>query len=561
MMKSKIVLTALALTPVFAFAESDYEEVVDDSVVGYWRFNDPNDYGKDASGHGSNIAQWNNNASGGVVSVSTDWSRGGGCLELPRKKKSAGSGYDYGSAVATVTSGKGFSLSRTSPGWTVATWVRGSKDLVDSFGSSIISNPDLDKFKAALSGGWHPLVIVYRAEASRDYYHVYVDAFDSEHVADITAGGHDSPGKPLWYLPLTISTDASEITLGGILGGGYSIFKAEATFFGGLDDCVVIGRELKGGGQPTTEEKEAGIVRTDDEVFRWVQTGETFVYSKGTKENMFTQPGKWSNGKAPQPGLAYIVENGCEVKAGNTATFAGKSLSVGRTEKLYGIKSVGGSKEVIVDNTVGTLAQYTTSSQLTVDDLFLNDGFLASRGSNQTLIGNICVRAVASNPFKIVVSNGTYKVVGTMRGNGSVAKIGPAALDLSGLTESTAKVSLSEGSLRLPAVNPTLSGYSGGTLLVDFDEGARTATTVTIESAWTGVLAFKLNGTPAKTERYAVIKVPTSVKTVTAADFDNQTSGGMSMRTRVVTDGSVQTVYLECVSATDQDGAPVVSFE
>ena len=51
--KTVLLLSALGLFSAFA---GDYETVVDDSVVGYWRFNDPNDYGKDSSGHGSHIA-------------------------------------------------------------------------------------------------------------------------------------------------------------------------------------------------------------------------------------------------------------------------------------------------------------------------------------------------------------------------------------------------------------------------------------------------------------------------------------------------------------------------
>ena len=167
---SKAVLLFCALGSFVAFA-GDYEAVVDDSVVGYWRFNDPSDYGRDSSGHGSRIVQWNNGATGDVVSG--DWSRGGGCLELPRNGTKA-SNYTYGNAVATVTSGKGFSMSRTSPGWTVATWVRGSEALVNSLkNASYASAGDAAKFKNALKDGkWHPLVIVYRPNNTEDFYRV-----------------------------------------------------------------------------------------------------------------------------------------------------------------------------------------------------------------------------------------------------------------------------------------------------------------------------------------------------------------------------------------------------
>ena len=556
---SKIVLLLCTLGSFFVFA-GDYDSVVDDSVVGYWRFNDPSDYGKDSSGHGGGILQWNNGASGGVVSG--DWSRGGGCLELPRNGTK--SNYTYGNAVATVTSGKGFSLSRTSPGWTVATWVRGSEALVDSLkNASYASFGDAAKFKAALQDGqWHPLVIVYRPNNTEDFYRVYVDAFDGSQVRDITAGGTDSKGNPAWHIPLSVSSGAAAndtVTLGGDVGGTIDLSiwgkkTVNGTFFGGLDDCVIIDRELEGGFQDSTGEHE---------VFRLVQTGETFVFSKGSSGNMFYEAGNWSNGKAPQTGLAYMIENGHEVKSAKTATFAGKSLSVGRTEKLYGIKSVGGSKEVIVDNTVGKLTQQGANTTLTIDDLVLNDGTLTSAASGQRLVGNIRVRAATSNPFKVSVASGTYSVSGTMTGTGGISKVGSGMLDLSGLTELTAKVSLSEGALRLSSANPTLSGYAGGTLVVGFDETAGTVATVTIDTAWTGAFAFRLDGTPARVGRYAVLKVPNSVKTVTAADFDNQTvcANGMTARTKVVAGDSDQTVYVECIPTADLNGSPVLGFE
>ena len=554
-MKSCILsLTSCAAAVFSSLAGSDYEAVVDDSVIGYWRFNDPSDYGKDSSGHGSGIVQWNNDAGGGVVSASTDWSRGGGCLELPRKKN--GSKYDYGSAVATVTSGRSLDMSRTTGGWTVATWVRGSQELLNSLGSSG-SSGDLGKFKTALGDGkWHPLVIAFRPGENKDYYRVYVDAFDGTQVTEITAGGNDSPGNPVWHIPLTVSGD--KVTLGGDVGGSVKILfrtiDINATFFGGLDDCIVIDRELEGGSNGEADNRET---------FRFVQTGETFVFARGSASNMFYNQGNWSNKMVPQPGLAYMIENGYEVTSSKTWTFAGKSLSVGRTEKLYGIKSVGGVREVIVDNTVGRLTQVKAKTTMTVDDLVLNDGALTSLSNGQALVSNIRVRAPASKPFEIAVSNGTYTVSGTMKGGGSIVKVGSAELDLSGLTELTAKISLAEGSLVLPAVNPTLSGYTGGTILVDFDEDTGESTPVRVEADWSGALAFSLNGRPSCSGRYAVLEIPTEVKVVTASDFDNQTNPKNHTTTRIsiASDGIVQTVFLECLPIADRMGSPALFFE
>ena len=551
----------------------DYEAVVDDTVIGYWRFNDPNDYGKDASGHGSGIVQFKDGAEGGAATEGKGaWARGGGCLVLPRNGTgTTSSPYTYGTAVATVTSGNGFDLDREEPGWTIATWIRGSSDLVKSIpNASSASSGDAGVFRTALEdGNWHPMVIVYRPTRSEneDFYRVYLNAFDSSKVTVLTSGGTDDKGKPAWHIPLSVTNGANPydtVTLGGTIGGVVKILiwekKVEGNFFGCLDDCIIINHVLAGG----EEDKKA--VRTDDEVFRLVQTGETFIFTKGSSGNMFYEAGNWSNSSMPLQGRVYMIENGCEVKSAKTWKFYGKSLSVGRTEKLYGITSFDAtSRSVIVDNTVGKLTQATANTTMTVDELVLNDGVLTSLDSGQVLSANIRVRASASKPFKIAVSNGTYKVTGTMKGEGDgcVDKVGSATLDLSALTEASAKVSLSEGSLRLASVNPTLSGYSGGTLLVDFNENAGTATTVAVDADWTGSLAFRLNGRPSKFCRYAALTVPVSVKVVTAADFANQTecADGLSVRTEVVSDGLVQTVFVECLPVADLDASPVLIFE
>ena len=553
-MKTKLILTLLAAAPSLVFAESDYEAVVDDSVVGYWRFNDPNDYGKDASGHGSHITEFRTSTT--AVGVA-DLARDGGYLQLKKD------GSSYGTAIATANGPRTVDLSSSTKGWTIATWIRGTENIFNlNFLQklAISANPDAEAFYSAMTDGkWHPIVVVFRPSKSTECYRIYVNPFDSETVTAVCST-QDTPGNYNWKFPVSIS--GTSITLGGKLAGaGAGLGSMSADFFGDLDDCIIIDRELAGG-EEKDEELET-TVRRNEEVFRWVQTGETFVYSKGSSGNMFYETGNWSNNKSPQPGLAYMIESGHEVKSAKTATFAGKSLSVGRTEKLYGIKSVGGAREVIIDNTVGKLSQTKANTTMTVDDLVLNDGMLTSSASGQQLVANIRVRAAASNPFKISVSNGTYAVSGTMTGAGSVSKVGSGTLDLSELTESTAKVSLSEGALRLSAVNPTLSGYTGGTLLVDFDEDSGSVATVALDSAWTGALSFMLNGTPSGFGRYAVLTVPTSVKQVTAADFDNKTvsANGMTVRTKIVTNGSVQTVYVECISSVDAAGSPVLGFE
>ena len=548
----KVALVVLAFGSLSAFA-GDYDSVVDDSVIGYWRFNDPGDYGKDSSGHGGDIVKWNNGATGVVVSV--DWSRGGGCLELPRKGNgTTSSPYTYGTAVATLTSGKTLDMSRISPGWTVATWVRGSAELVSSLKNSglALDGTDAGAFKNALKDGkWHPLVIVYRSNNTEDFYRVYVDAFDSTAVRDITAGGTDSPGNPAWHIPLATANDM--VTLGGDVGGTVDLWLTKVTvngtFFGGLDDCIIIDRELAGGGQQSDAEKNAGTVRTNDEVFRLVQTGETFVFSKGSSGNMFYEAGNWSNGKVPQAGLAYMIENGHEVKSSKTATFAGKSLSVGRTEKLYGIKSVGGSKEVVVDNTVGKLTQQGANTTLTVDELRLNDGILASMAGGQSLSANVTVSATKANPFEINVSAGTYRITGRVTGGGCVVKRGSGTLDLSGLSELDAQIVVEAGAVRLPTAVTGCIDYSGGEIVIAHDD-KQAQTPVLIRSSTVWPIVCRVEGEFGQVGSHALFAVSNSVKEVVASDFAVTTTTALGLETevRIEKGDAIQLVSVDVVA-------------
>lgn len=540
-----VVLGVVAVAGASAVA-GDYDSVVDDSVVGYWRFNDPSNYGKDASGHGSDITSWNNDAAG-----KSDSSRGGGYLELPRTVKDKSwfkTTYNYGTVAATVTTDRRFSMSRQEPGWTVATWVRGSGDFVESVtGATLFEfNADTEAFKSAIGDGkWHSLVIVYRPNSESDFYHVYLDGFDGNSLHDITSGGTDSKGNPAWHIPLSVGTTQQAndtVTLGGELGGKISILSISADFFGGLDDCLILDRELSSVWQGSSGERE---------LFRLVKTGETFVFSNGseTSLDMFSSKGNWSNEKAPSAGLPYMIENGCEVKSSSTAIFAGKSLSVGRTEKLYGIKSVGGSKEVIVDNTVGKLTQSGANTKLTVSDLRLNDGVLSSTADGQALEADVKVSASSAKPFEINVLTGTYRITGRMTGGGVLVKRGAGALDLTGLTTLDAQIVLEAGTVKLPNETSGSIDYSGGTLDVVHEDGQEMKPILIRSSSFWPVLCT-VSGEFGAASSNALFAVSNSVKEVEAADFSVATTVGMGLETqvRIEKGADVQLVWVDVVA-------------
>ncbi|MBQ0033551.1 MAG: hypothetical protein KBT68_12255 [bacterium] len=539
----------------------------DDSVIGYWRFNDPDNYGKDSSGRGNDLPAFGF-AYGAQGAPESNWARGGGYLELPR---SSSTPYTYGKVTAALTSGRGLDMSRKSPGWTIGAWVRGSSALASSIkNAQYATSGDAKRFKDALADGkWHPMVVAFRPnDSEKNYYHIFLDAFYPSTVCDITAGGTDSLGKPSWYLPLSI--DDSSVTLGGSIGGKYSFFTIDADFFGGLDDCIILDRELKGGSSGSD---------ANSEVFRWVQTGETYVYSVRSDTSSsgtcsLEASHAWSSLHAPETGLDYIVENGYVIRTPTNENyvteFAGASLTLGRTKVLKGILSVDGSEEVVVSNTMGLLTQYGANTTVKIGNLVLNDGTLNARQPGQKL--QDCAITVNANErgsnFVIQVeTSADYTVTGSMVGDGTILKTGNGRLDLSALTESTASVSLARGTLRLAAVNPVLASYENnlGILLIGFDESKGTAETVTVESDWSGQLKFKMDGQPSVPGRYPVLSVAKSVKTVTQDDLVDGTTfksgSGLAGRVKVVDSGAVQTVYAEYLPKADQAGSPVLILE
>ena len=531
-----VVLGVVALAGVSAVA-GDYDSVVDESVAGYWRFNDTANYGKDSSGTRSDITGWSNNAAG-----KSDSSRGGGYLNLPK------SGSNYGKATATLKGSRIPDLSSATRGWTIATWIRGSESIFDlNFLEQLALSfsTDAKAFYGALTDGkWHPIVVVFRPSLSDSCYRIYVNAFDADSVTDICSTD-DTPGNCHWTFPVSFSGNSA--TLGGkIAGSGTGYSAMEANFFGDLDDCIIIDRELAGGGQKSKSET---TVRTDDEVFRLIQTGETFVYSKGSSGNMFYEVGNWSNSKAPQAGLAYMIENGHEVKAAKTATFVGKSLSVGRTEKLYGIKSVGGSKEVIVDNTVGKLTQSGANTKLTVSDLRLNDGVLSSTADGQALEADVKVSASSAKPFEINVSTGTYRITGRMTGGGVLVKRGAGTLDLTGLTTLDAQIVLEAGTVKLPNETSGSIDYSGGTLDVVHEDGEEMEP-ILIRSSSVWPVRCTVSGEFGSASSNALFAVSNSVKEVSADDFSVATTVGLGLESqvRIEKGADVQLVWVDVVA-------------
>ena len=198
-------------------------------------------------------------------------------------------------------------------------------------------------------------------------------------------------------------------------------------------------------------------------------TGADTFSGAGSKTNF------WSNAQAPQSGLDYQVENNKTVTANSSATFAGKTLRLGRVTELKGVLSLEdaqtGTKTAVLTKTasesmVGNLTQFGANTALAVADLQLNRGTLESKASGQSLNGAIAVNSTADNPYAVKVGSGTYAITGTMGGGGWIQKTGAGSLDLSGLTAFDASVKfVNGGTLKLPSAGKTVALTRANTTL------------------------------------------------------------------------------------------------
>ena len=521
--------------------------IADNVVAGHWRFDDANNRAADSGGSGSDIVALNNGAE-----YKTESSPRGGYLHLP----------NAGSSTATATlKGNVPDLSSSTKGWTIATWIRGSSGVIKkttAISLAIAFNQDAKAFYNAMTDGkWHPIVVVFDPNRDKSCYRIYVDAFDGEQVKEISST-EDTPGNNHWVFPVSVS--GSTVTLGGrIAGSGSGYGEMAADFFGDLDDCLVLDRDMR----------ECWQGSKGSEVFRWVSTGETYVYRTTLNDGWGEG---WSNKESAQPGIDYMVDDGYILRIGTgeggSNTFPGNSMTIGRTKVLKGITEVGGSADqIIVSNTKGTLNQVAKNTTYRFDRLILNDGKILSSASGQKFLNsNLIVNAnEGGTPFEFEVADGAGFSLsgGTLTGDGVLAKTGAGTLNLSTLSTSSADVVLKAGTLRLADANPVLSGYEGGTILVGVDGTTGAARTVSVTSAWDGKLAFKIEGTLQKVCRLSALTVAKSVKTVSASDFQDLTAvaSGWSKNVRVVESGDLQTVCLECVPTADVGGSPIVILE
>lgn len=346
--------------------------------------------------------------------------------------------------------------------------------------------------------------------------------WDTSPRADV---GNDSK------IMIPASVSGSTVTVGGNIG----VSSYTTGYKGGIDEVVVIGRLM-----------------SMDELSRYYQTGETYVYPTANGPAFADSTG-WSSIERnwkPKPGdmvgAAYIIDGGNTLSQSATATFGGStdkgiSLTLGR---LSALAISGGSV-----GTVGNFTQSGSGTAITFYDLRLNDGTITAGGASLTTT-LLDVEAPSTKPFVLTAANDFALAVSeATTGVGVLVKKGNGKLTVSQWT-GTAKLRIEEGSIR----TARLDGYAGGTVLVSTDSSV----------AFTGDDVLPTAGNKMKiafdgvkpTAKIAVMTVPNGITASMVQDATEYDAGKVGIVT--VENG---TVYVKPGYPEDEGAVPVLMAE
>jgi autotransporter-associated beta strand protein len=181
----------------------------------------------------------------------------------------------------------------------------------------------------------------------------------------------------------------------------------------------------------------------------------TLTASDALGTSGFNYPWGWSDGHFPQAGTAYSTGNYTlrTPASGNSFNFAGDSLLVNNTNGLNG---------GLIYKGTGTSA-VTTFKQLTVNGGYVRHANGA--GDLFQLAGNVTLTSTAT----FDAAQGDIKILAGVGGTGSLTKVGPHILTLSGAGTYAGNTTINGGILRLepiaPVANYTFDNVSSGTVI------------------------------------------------------------------------------------------------
>ena len=383
------------------------------AVVGWWKFDDAANPGKDSSGYGNDldVAQFQPGVERRVCDTgyaTKGCYDGSGCLYIDTAGNTASC-----TARTIWDKTKGYTCLMRSRNQGGSIYVKPSW-LVDDEVSRVteeISDTTM----------WHLISVRYDDQlvtggTKKHYYWLFGD----DPMLSVDAGLAQAVSEEEGLFPISTA-----IALGGKIGAS----SKSMSYKGYMDDVAVVARTL-----------------SKTEIQYYYHTGDPNPYSTGNSSSSFNSSSSWSCsneslGYGPHnlPGADFQVQNGHVMTIGLSyagMTFGGHSLILGRLADLVSI--VDGSMKA---TKAGNLVQQTS---VTIPDLRLNNGKLTASAGMTLAATKLAVNATEANPYEINVASGTYAVTGAVSGDGWLKKTGAGTLDLTGLT-GAAKVVVTEG--------------------------------------------------------------------------------------------------------------------
>lgn len=540
MKKAMVLATSLGIA-LLGLAEP---AIKDGSVVGYWKFNEVSDPGKDSSGYlGQSIILPSGMEAVPAATGDNGGFDGSGYLNISTAGATASVELGGGNRIAKATSGGTFNKTTTYAPHTIVARFKADCSLTSAgdAGTKAVIAAINDKTR------WHFAAMRYQKglTPSSSAWMIVTDPEANEFWSDgnrAEVAGDDRPEFP-------VLVDDTTVRLGGKIGTS----RYSASYKGFLDEAMVINRMM-----------------TKEEITRLCQTGETYIYVIPDSDDyayrnlLFAGYYGWSTrveytadyaGKIPGafPGAAYMLDNDMRMMAMESGTFGGDlskkvSLTIGRTAPLKNMLT----GEVIVSKTSGKFAQHPDAQSVAFYDLRLNDGIIEALADGQALSSeHLDVGASESNPFVIAVPQDvtyTLNVTDATTGSGFLAKTGKGTLVVPNY-RGTAKLRLVEGSVK----TSRLDGYAGGTVLVS--KGSVMAFTGSDELPTAqNKLKFAFEG-DVPTAKTAVMTLPSGVTAAMVQDLTNY--GGQTVLASVENG----TLFVTPIAAEDLGAVPVLMVE
>ena len=509
-MNKKLMLLVCAVG--LAVLSSAAETAPFGSVVGWWRFNDAANPGKDSSEYGNDLTTRGEHVS--YKEKDTGYASRGcyddsGCLYIGEKGEKASLSAKY---TWDMSKGHTYLLRARNDGDTI------------SGGSGEVANL-VDKLSD--KSQWHLFAERYDDKlvtGGTNKHIVWLFGDDPTSSDDLAQAVADDASKV--YFPLDNS-----IAIGGEIGATVTFIwdvKQAIEYKGYLDDVCVVQRTM-----------------TKDEINHYYHYGDPNPY--------LTSGGGWSCANenlgyaaADLPGADFQVDCGRTRTISNEGgTFGGHSLILGRPADLVSV--VDSSKKLTKSGNLTIKTNYAFT------DLRMFAGTLTGTSGKTLTVNKLTVNATSEGPYAVAIASGTYTLSGTAVGGGWIKKTGAGTLNMTGLAGAV-KVRLDAGRLKASRFD----GFTGGIVLVSADavvaftgEGALPTEDNKLQILFDGAK-------PA--EKTAVMTVPDGV---TAAMIEDATDYGADCPGSYVTvEGGI--VYVEpmekkSVSVTQGDGDTVTA--